>query len=127
MPHILHCPHCGGDITTLQLVTLESLLIAHSRSKWGVGHEWGEFKDSNGEVFDIPGVGSVSVVDQVGGYEDAGSYMHLIFKVTDTSGKESYYRKSGTYDSWDGSEWDGPFVEVTPITKTVTTFEVVRT
>jgi hypothetical protein len=127
MSHTINCPQCGWAITTTDLTVLESLLMAYSRSQWnGSDNGWSEFTNSQGDVFDVPGVGKVTVVEQVGGYEDAGSYMHLIFQVTDPSGKVSYYRKSGTYDSWDASVWDGPFVEVTATTKTVTTFEVVR-
>jgi hypothetical protein len=125
--HSINCPQCGYVITTTDLTVLESLLTSYSRSQWhGSDNGWSEFMSSQGEVFEIPGLGKVTVVDRVGGYEDAGSYMHLVFKVIDFSGKESYYRKSGTYDSWDASVWDGPFVEVTATTKTVTTFEVVR-
>jgi hypothetical protein len=38
-----------------------------------------------------------------------GEYIDVIFKIGDR-----YFRKSGTYSSWDSDEWDGPFEEVTP-------------
>ena len=55
----------------------------------------------------IPGIGVAKFVERNGGYEDEGSYMDVIFKVNDR-----FFRKVGTYDSWDSDEWDGALEEV---------------
>ena len=36
-----------------------------------------------------------------------GEYIDVVFKIGDR-----HFRKSGTYNSWDSDEWDGPFEEV---------------
>lgn len=49
-----------------------------------------------------------------------GEYMQGdedVFVIFELNGK--FYKKSGYQDSYGGSTWDGPVVEVTPITKTI--------
>lgn len=119
----MNCPHCGKSLGDRSAVVIEGLLKEHSRKK--IGDPWGAYTDE-GDAGDIPGVGHVQVMDRVGGYEDGGTYVHIILKVTDDSGKETFYRKTGSYDSWDGTHWeDGVFQEVAPKTMTVTKYEVV--
>jgi len=40
-----------------------------------------------------------------GGFEGAGDNVWFVFKVTKDS-ETQYFRKSGYYDSWNGTEWD---------------------
>lgn len=56
-------------------------------------------------------------VDDFGG-EGQGEKLWVVVKI---DGK--FYRKSGYYSSYDGSEWDGPFREVSPVQKTITVYE----
>lgn len=67
--------------------------------------------------FDNDG-GAVSVVDSEGGYEGAGEYAHIVFRVKYKS--ETYYVMfTGSYSSWTDTEWDEPkFVEPYEVTVT---------
>ena len=76
---------------------------------------WREF-DSYKWV-EIPGFGRLEVVEYDGGGEGHGEYIYLVFKIGDR-----YFRKTGYYASFDGSNWDGSLEEVEPFEKTVTDY-----
>lgn len=64
------------------------------------------------KVINLPEIGEASFVDQQRpdtSWDDDhdGEYIDVVFQV---GGR--YFRKSGTYSSWDADEWDGPFEEV---------------
>ncbi len=75
---------------------------------------WDKDKEKS---IEIPGIGDAQFVDSTGGYEDEGSYMDVVFKIN-SDGRDRFFRKTGTYDSWDSSEWDGAFEEVKEKTST---------
>jgi len=59
----------------------------------------------------------VKEVDRTGGM-DEGSGLSSTIQVG-----SQFFRKSGYYASHYGSDWDGDFREVRPVTKTVTVYE----
>lgn len=58
--------------------------------------------------------GTMTKVDVSTDY-DEGRQEQTIY--VELNGK--FYRKVGYYDSWDSSDWDGKFVEVKPVEKTI--------
>lgn len=62
--------------------------------------------------------GLVERVDVSTEYLDGREGRSMVVKIG-----ELYFQKNGYYDSWESSEWDGAFVQVTPIEKTVVTYE----
>ncbi len=71
-----------------------------------------------------PLLGTVKVVQNVGGGEGAGETRYIVFRIEDESGVR-FFQMNGYYMSYDGSHFDGPFVEVTPKQKTITVYEEV--
>jgi hypothetical protein len=69
------------------------------------------------EAKEIPGFGTLELVESDGGHEGDGEYMDVVFKVG-----ERYFRQDGSYDSWNGGEWDGEVEEVEPRQITVTRY-----
>lgn len=51
--------------------------------------------------------------DSYVGEEDGQKETYVILSVVQ-GGHKRYFRKTGRYDSWDGTEWDGDFTEVVP-------------
>lgn len=116
----LLCPHCNGLLVDQPAVVVEALLKQFSRSKDYT--DWGHYRNPEvNESYDVPGLGVVYVVESIGGYEDGPSTLSLVFRAGDC-----YFRKTGSYDSYDGSDWDGPFEMVEPETRTVTAYRTVR-
>lgn len=64
--------------------------------------------------------GLVERVDVSTDYDEGREGRAMVVKIG-----ESYFRKTGYYDSWESSEWDGPLVKVMPVEKTVITYEQV--
>lgn len=64
------------------------------------------------------GFGKLWVYSEEGG-EGQGDYAEIIYTV---DGRR-FFRKQGSYYSYDGFDWDGPFREVFPKEKTITVFE----
>lgn len=62
---------------------------------------------------DIPWLGKAEVVEDFGG-EGEGDLRYVVFKVTFFNGTVKHYRQEGYYSSYDGTDWDGDFHEVTP-------------
>lgn len=84
---------------------------------------WERYEWSS-ETFDIPGLGTVKVVDTFTGGEDSWDVpTHIVFRVTFPDGTERYYRKKGRYQSYQGNDWDGPFSEVSPVSEFITIYE----
>lgn len=81
---------------------------------------WGEW-DGKG-VVQVEGVGAVKLVEQAGG-EGEGDSAHLVFEVTDGDGVVKLYKMDGSYASYDGFYWDGPFTEAELVTKTIQVYE----
>lgn len=63
--------------------------------------------------------GPVYIEEDHGGGEGDGEIRYVVFSVGD-----QFFKVSGYYASWDGSNWDDPTpVEVVPTEKTITVFE----
>lgn len=72
---------------------------------------------SEGSPLETP-FGKLWEVNHEGG-EGQGEYAEVIFTV---DGRR-FFRKTGSYYSYDGYWWDGPFREVFPKQKTITVYE----
>ena len=70
---------------------------------------WGEMYDNGFIIVDGEPV-NYEVVDTTGGM-DKGSHASVTFKIGD-----QYFRKEGFYASHYGTDWDGDFDEVRPVT-----------
>jgi hypothetical protein len=97
----------------------------------GVEYEWTTWKDEKvTDTFDessfwhegydnspleLPGVGTAVYVDGEHGGEGSAEYIWQVWQIGD-----QYFRKTGYYVSYDGSNWDGSLEEVVPFEKTVT-------
>lgn len=64
------------------------------------------------------------LVERVGGREGSGEHTHSIMSMINAATGElmGYIRMTGTYNSYDGTEWDDAFVEVEPREVMVTKF-----
>lgn len=74
-----------------------------------------------GEV--VPHLGTVKVMDTYRGGEGGGEDIELVFEITFEDGTVRWFRKTGYYQSYDGSNWDGAFKEVRPVQRMVTFYE----
>ena len=79
------------------------------------------YEDYNAEALATALPYKVEVEATVGGGEGSGEEMYLVLKTTDGESVQ-YFRKDGYYASFDGSNWDGAFYEVTPTQKTITVY-----
>jgi hypothetical protein len=78
---------------------------------WYGWRELSYFNNTSGT--DVPGLGSVTVIDGFGG-EGQGDHAHMVFLVVDDRGFVRHYKKDGFYASHYGTDWDGEFYEVKP-------------
>ena len=109
----------------MNLREIENLLLSGNRENdrpedWD---EWGEV----GEPVKIPGLGLVTVAHQEEGFDGGGDHVEVVLRVEPpmTDYNESlvrYFRKTGYYSSYEGTEWDGAFEEVEPRQVTVTQY-----
>lgn len=53
-------------------------------------------------------------------YDDGREERTMVVKIGDR-----YFQKTGYYDSWDSTTWDGRLFEVKPVEKTITVYEEV--
>jgi len=89
---------------------------------WNEKAGWGHWRD--GWVQDIPGLGTVRVIDRAVPDEE-GWRPYIIFQIDDLDGETSFWRKIGAYYSYDGVKWTGEFEKVQVKTKTVIEYEYV--
>jgi hypothetical protein len=109
----------------MMTTNVERLLENHEDDYGDVGWEvWFDRGVSDDPAL-VSGLGSVTVVDVFGGREGSGEYLHLVFKVIDSAGVATFYKKEGSYASFNGREWDGPFEQVTPVEKVYTDYVTV--
>lgn len=64
--------------------------------------------------------GSVKKVDYSTGYKDGEEERIMVLQIGD-----KFFKKFGSYDSWDSANWEGRLIEVKPVEKTVTVYEAV--
>lgn len=62
--------------------------------------------------------GLVERVDVSTDYDEGREGRAMVIKIG-----ELYFRKTGYYDSWESSEWDGQLVKVRPVEETVIIYE----
>jgi hypothetical protein len=113
---------------TLKVNEVEALLESYEQDYEG-GWYWWKYESNRDEGVTVTGLGKVWVVEEIGGGEGGGEDMSLVLRVRDETGKyptTRYFQKNGYYASFGGSSWDGSFVEVQPVSRTVTLFEEVR-
>jgi hypothetical protein len=103
---------------TLPTSEVSDLLENHTGDGWSF---WVWFGKNDSEF--VPGLGTVKVVDTVGGSEGDGEYMHVVVEVVSADGSVAYFKKTGTYDSWDSNDWDGDLEQVQPVSKTITVYD----
>jgi hypothetical protein len=60
---------------------------------------------------------TMTLVSQFGG-EGKGDDIWRVFQIGD-----QFFKKSGYYSSWNGTDWSYDFVEVTPVSVTVTEYK----
>lgn len=89
----------------------------------GYAGSWWTWRDENGDDgTDVEGLGNVATVDTEGGYEGGPEHTHVVIRVTQGD-VVRYFKKTGYYSSYGGSDWDGDIHAVQPTTKTVTVYE----
>lgn len=110
------CSYCGrGGLGTS---AIDTLLGAYHNDDYydDYRYEWWEKMAAVGHVYDVDGLGEVTLVER--NHENPDSYdsvdAHLIFQVDG-----QLYKKSGTASSYT-TEWDGVFKETHVATKEVT-------
>ncbi|QOI67572.1 hypothetical protein SEA_BEUFFERT_204 [Streptomyces phage Beuffert] len=64
--------------------------------------------------------GLVERVDASTDYDEGREERTMVVKIGDR-----YFQKTGYYDSWDSTYWDGRFVEVKPVEKTIIDYVIV--
>lgn len=79
---------------------------------------WYDIKWGDGTPCEIPGLGSLALVDEYGG-EGKGDEYWVVFSIT-SDDVTRYFKKSGSYQSYAGAEWDGDLELVTPKETVVT-------
>ncbi|XVU22559.1 hypothetical protein ACQPZJ_35565 [Actinoplanes sp. CA-054009] len=91
---------------------------------WDGWDEFGENADSEATPITIDGVPVTvkRIGDTYTGGEGGGEDIEMIFEISDGLFTR-YFRKTGYYYSYDGSNWDGGFSEVKPAQKTITVYE----
>lgn len=73
------------------------------------------------EPVDLPGIGQLTVLENVGGGEGDGETRYIVFAITDyTTGHSRYFRQNGSYASFYGTTWhDLEEVQAVPTVITV--------
>jgi len=100
------------------------------KSTWGY---WAR----KGRTETIPGLGKVTVVevkdddrggrgDYYDGYSQGStSEGMIVFRVDSEDGETAHFAKYGEYDSYGSEQWDGSFLPVEAVEKTVYTYQKV--
>jgi hypothetical protein len=90
--------------------------------------QWSSIRfQGEGHVFyGIDDLEYITVIEAVGGNEGEGSHTHLVLKVLTKDRNLYYFKKEGSYDSWDGSDWDDTeLYQVEPRQKVINVYEPV--
>lgn len=102
---------------------IERIVLAHAGA---AGHyeDWSWWRDERDgdRPEEIADLGTVTVVDTVGGSEGDGESQFVVIKVAQGE-TVRYFKKEGYYSSYGGSDWDGEIRSVWPSQKTITVYE----
>lgn len=110
----------------LELIRTALLQYAEEELDWGSYGSYINYYDSINRQYDVPGLGTVTIVD-CHSYDSDKNYdgwSEDIWVVFDIQGK--LYRATGTYTSYSGDDWDDNLKLVKPVEKTITVFEDVE-
>lgn len=64
--------------------------------------------------------GNVAIVDEVGGHEGGGDYAMRVVHFKDHN---VFLKLTGSYSSYEGTDWDSDWKEVVPKEKMITVYE----
>lgn len=114
------------DLATLQAWEVESFLeefFEHVENSWNDDavqgpSSWYDIKWGDGTPCEIPGLGTLALVDEYGG-EGKGEEYWVVFSITQDD-VTRHFKKPGSYQSYAGAEWDGNLESVTPKEKVIT-------
>jgi len=81
-------------------------------------YEIGARRIGNG---DYPSSLPIKLVHRVGGGEGQGEYAERVYE-HDNDGEMIYFKITGFYSSYDGTDWDSDIQRVTPQEKTITVY-----
>ncbi|GAA0955503.1 hypothetical protein [Nonomuraea longicatena] len=111
------------DLASASPSEIEARVIGYVAA-WGFNGSWWAWRDKNGEDgTEVEGLGMVATVQtEGGGGEDGDGWTHVVIRVTQGD-VTRYFKKTGYYSSYGGSDWDGEIRRVRPTTKTVTVYE----
>jgi hypothetical protein len=110
------------DLANASPREVEKAVLSHV-GEYSYEATWWHWRDENGnDGTEVAGLGKVTTVDSEGGSEGDGEYTHVVIKVTQGD-VTRYFKKTGYYSSYGGSDWDGEIRSVWPATKTVTVYE----
>lgn len=105
------------------MLTAEELEKALSKTEYS----WHELSWDTNEDFALevppttPSTVKVNVYEsKTAGEGDWSADIYIVLQVEDEDGNYKYFRKTGHYQSYEGSTWDGTLTEVHPATKSVT-------
>ncbi|MFE7717522.1 hypothetical protein ACFU44_00595 [Nocardia rhizosphaerihabitans] len=79
--------------------------------------------DEERKKYDIPGIGTMKIVEDERNGEGGGDYAAIIFEIVAEDGSTRLFKKEGYYASYDGYTWDGDLYEVRPASKLITVYE----
>jgi hypothetical protein len=101
------------------------LQYAEEMDGWASFGAYTNYYDSKGKVYEVPGLGSVVIID-FNDYDSDKSYdgwsekLWIVFDIQGT-----LYRAKGTYTSYVGSDWEDELEIVEPKEKTIIVYESV--
>ncbi len=133
------CDSCGQKLPEYYDLS-ETKIIEKAFSEYGIGDAgswrgrskgWSRLSDDlqGRSALFIERIGDVELINYVGGDYESEIYtqpIQMVLKVTQNTPDEQivkFFKKVGEFTSFDGSEWDGPFTEVSSKPKTIQVWE----
>lgn len=114
-----------SDLASLSAREVESALEEFFEREYDCDIEgpssWYDIKWSDGVPCEVPGLGTLTHIDDYGG-EGKGDDYWVVFSITQED-ITRFFKKSGWYQSYSGGELDGELEEVTPKAKVITVWE----
>jgi hypothetical protein len=106
-----------------ELIRAALLQFAEEELDWGSYGSYINYYDAKNRVWDVPGLGPVTVVDFNGtdsekNYDGWSEQLWVVFKIG-----LGLYKATGTYTSYIGEEWEDELKLVKPTIKQVIVYE----